>query len=87
MFLAGRQRETLLRMLEPLDEFVPDLPEGSMAGRGSLSGKLSVYTERPNKSFASADDCRAWLRRSLNQYANVFRPRLKALATSGETGL
>ena len=82
VFLAGQKsdRERLLGLLEPLDELTTVLPDDTRIGNGTASGKRSIYTERANRRFASADDCRAWLMATLNEYVNVLRPWLKQLA-------
>jgi hypothetical protein len=83
IFLAGHSpdRDQLLALLEPTGELVAELPAETFVRNGTSSGKLSIYTERANNSFATPDDCRAWLMAGLNQYVNVLRPRLKRLAT------
>ena len=82
VFLAGREedRELLVRLLEPLDSLVAELPDGTRVGRGR--DKLSIYTERRNDSFAVTDDCREWLKRTINAYVNALRPKVKDLSAS-----
>jgi hypothetical protein len=82
IFLAGREpdRQRLLTLLEPADELIAELPPGTSVRHGANAGKVSIYTERMNRSFATPDDCRPWLIAGLNQHVNVLRPRLKRLA-------
>lgn len=79
--LSGRpsSRGHVLRLMEPLDALITLLPDGTVDADSSDPAKRSIYTKRPNNSFASDDECRLWLTTVLNSYVNVFRPRLKHL--------
>jgi hypothetical protein len=81
VFLAGRASslEHAIKLLEPLDDLIPQLPTGAYIGDGRSQNRHSIYTVRSRKSFGSDDECIHWLMDTLNQYVNVFRPRLKHL--------
>lgn len=84
VFLAGRERELddAYQLLMPeLDEIVSELPEGTKTGGVRASGGTAISTIRPNSGFQNDDEKRYWLRKTLNQYVNALRPRIKQIAS------
>lgn len=84
VFLAGRERELddAYQLLMPeLDEIVSELPEGTKTGGVRASGGTAILTIRPNSGFQNDDEKRDWLRKTLNQYVNALRPRIKQIAS------
>jgi hypothetical protein len=82
VFLAGRERELeeVLHLLSPqLDQIAAELPEGTQVGNVRSSGGMAIMTTRTIDTFQNDDEKRVWLKRTLNQYINVLRPRLKQL--------
>lgn len=83
VFLAGI-RTTRASVLELLnadrDAILEQLPDGIYPGASSPPKEPGFYFEQPLNQFDSDDACRQWLADALNQFVNVFRPRLKALA-------
>jgi len=83
VFLAGF-RTTRASVLEWLnadrDAILEQLPDGIYPGSSSPPKEPGFYIEHPLNQFDSDDACRQWLADTLNQFVNVFRPRLKALA-------
>jgi hypothetical protein len=83
VFLAGF-RTTRASVLERLnadrDAILEQLPDGIYPGSSSPPKEPGFYIEQPLNQFDSDDACRQWLADTLNQFVNVFRPRLKALA-------
>jgi hypothetical protein len=82
VFLSGRQQELaeLLSLITPqMDEILSELSEKTELNQGSSPGSTTLVTARPDTSFRNDDEKREWLKRTLNQYVNVLRPRLKQL--------
>jgi len=82
VFLAGRERELeeVLHLLSPqLDQIAAELPEGTQVGNVRSSGGMAIMTTRTIDTFQNDNEKRVWLKRTLNQYINVLRPRLKQL--------
>jgi hypothetical protein len=85
VFLAGRERELeeVFQVLAPdMEGIAAELPEGTKVGNVRSSGGLAITSAMPNSSFQNDDEKRDWLKRTLNTYINVLRPRLKLVAPS-----
>lgn len=83
VFLAGFRtaRSSVLETLNgERDAILAELPSGIHPGASSPADEPGFSIEHPLNQFDSDDACRQWLADTLNQFVNVFRPRLKALA-------
>ena len=75
----GGEGTPLFSLLGPMtDEILAQLPEGSKA-YFSQTGKFGC--ERPWSSFSDEEEKKAWIADTLNAFVNIFRPRLKELAS------
>jgi hypothetical protein len=84
VYLSGHQSELreLFRIFgAEIGKIVEQLPEGTKAGNVRASGGLGVMTTRPYTYFANDYQTHAWLKETINDYVNVFRPRLKQLVS------
>jgi hypothetical protein len=80
VFLAGKEsdlEEVFQVLASDLEEIMSEMPEGTKVGNVRTSGGMAIATTRPNSSFQNDDEKRDWLKRTLNTYINVLRPRLK----------
>jgi hypothetical protein len=85
VFLAGKEaelEEVFQVLASDLEDIMSEMPGGTKAGNVRTSGGMAIATTRPNSSFQNDDEKRDWLRRTLNTYINVLRPRLKQIAPS-----
>ena len=80
--LGGRDpgySEAMSALATQRDEICADLPEGSVFSKFTTGNNYTFSVVRSAASFRNDDERRRWLSSTLNAYANVFRPRIKAM--------
>ena len=77
VFLGGREGA----LAELWEEIVAELPPGTEEGV-RWDGSKGILTKRSIDTFAGHDEAREWLKRTMNAYVNVLRPRMKHFVES-----
>ncbi len=78
VFLSGN-RDVLNDFMSRYGEVIDELPTGSVIEIGR-NGAPYIACARPLEQFANEDEMRAWISTTLNDFANVLRPKLRALS-------
>jgi hypothetical protein len=71
---TGKSIDALWRKIRAA-ELKDELPEGATVE----PGRFGIGLLRPNSDFRNDDERRAWIKSTLDRFASVLRPRMKAL--------
>jgi len=72
--------QELLKLLEPeMGRILTQLPDGTAYHPFSSGAGVTIACQRPTSAFASDDERRAWLAKTINTFVHVLRPRAKRL--------